>query len=66
MGLRLTEGIDIARFEFRTGVKLADAIDDDVLRQAIEAGYMTLGNGHILATSEGRLRLDSLLGALVR
>lgn len=66
MGLRLTEGIDIARFEVRTGVKLTDAIDDDVLRQAIEAGYVILGDGRIAATSEGRLRLDSLLGALVR
>ena len=66
MGLRLTEGIDTARFEARTNVALKDAIDDGVLGQAIDAGYMTLGNGRLIATAEGRLRLDSLLGALVR
>ena len=65
MGLRLAEGIDVARFEARTGVPLADAIDGDVLRQAIDAAYMTLDAGRLIATVEGRLRLDSLLGALV-
>jgi len=66
MGLRLTEGIDIARFTARTGVALERAIDSDVLRQAIEADYMTHDTGRLIATTEGRLRLDSLLGALVR
>jgi putative oxygen-independent coproporphyrinogen III oxidase len=66
MGLRLAEGIDIARFEARTGVVLADAVEADVLRQAVDAEYMTLDGGRLVATAEGRLRLDSLLGALVR
>ena len=66
MGLRLTEGIDVARFEQRTGVLLADAIDDGVLRQAVDAAYLTLDGGRLVATGEGRLRLDSLLGALVK
>lgn len=66
MGLRLAEGIDIARFERRTGVALAAAIDTAVLTQAIDAAYMTLDAGRLVATTEGRLRLDSLLAALVR
>ena len=66
MGLRLAEGIEVDRFERRTGVTLHDAIDDGVLRQAADAGYLTLAAGRLVATSEGRLRLDSLLGALVR
>ncbi len=66
MGLRLAEGIDIARFEARTAVALADAIDGDVLRQAIDADYIVMESGRLIATAEGRLRLDSLLGALVR
>ena len=66
MGLRLTEGIDTTRFAIRTGVVLEDAIDPGVLLQAIEAGYMTHENGRLSATAEGRLRLDSLLAALVR
>ena len=65
MGLRLTEGIDTARFTARTGVALESAIDTGVLGQAIDAGYMTHDDGRLIATTEGRLRLDSLLVALV-
>ncbi len=66
MGLRLTEGIDTARFAARCGMPLEDAIDPEVLPQAIEAGYLTHENGRLTATDQGRLRLDSLLAALVR
>jgi oxygen-independent coproporphyrinogen-3 oxidase len=66
MGLRLAGGIDTARFHRRTGVVLSDAVDGDVLRQAIEAGYLEHDRDRLTATVEGRLRLDSLLGALVR
>jgi oxygen-independent coproporphyrinogen-3 oxidase len=65
MGLRLAEGIDEARFAARTGVALDAAIEADVLEQAIDAGYMTRADGVLTATPEGRLRLDSLLAALV-
>jgi oxygen-independent coproporphyrinogen-3 oxidase len=65
MGLRLTEGIDTTRFEARTGIALGTAIDPDVLDQAIEAGYVTATQGRVIATLEGRLRLDALLAALV-
>ena len=34
MGLRLTEGIDLAWFEARTGRTLAQSVDADVLAQA--------------------------------
>ena len=40
MGLRLTEGIDAARFADRTGVSLGDAIDQDVLQQALGENYL--------------------------
>ena len=66
MGLRLHEGIDDARFARRTGVALADALDADVLAQAVEAGYVVRTPGHLAATAEGRVRLDALLPALVR
>ncbi len=65
MGLRLAEGIDEARFAARTGVALGAAIEPAVLEQAIDAGYMTRADGILTATQEGRLRLDSLLAALV-
>lgn len=70
MGLRLTEGIDAARFAARAGMALGDALDAGVLEQALEAGYLTQdgstqGGGRLAATAEGRLRLDALLAQLV-
>ncbi len=65
MGLRLTEGIDAARFAARTGMALEAALDPGVLDQALEAGYLTHSADRLTATSEGRLRLDSLLAQLV-
>lgn len=64
MGLRLSEGIDAARFAARTGVALAEAVDAPVLGQALEAGYMVRTPTGLAATPEGRLRLDALLAAL--
>jgi len=66
MGLRLTEGIDIARFQPRTGMKLEDAIDLDTLLAAEAEGYLMHRDGRLMATAEGRLRLDALLRRLVR
>ncbi len=65
MGLRLTEGVDAAHFAARTGIPLADALDPDVLDQALEAGYVTQADGRLAATLEGRLRLDALLAQMV-
>ena len=65
MGLRLTEGIDAARFAARTGMALDDALDARVLEQALEARYLTRDGGRLAATVEGRLRLDALLTQLV-
>ena len=65
MGLRLTEGVDAARFAARTGVTLDDAIDPEILRRAIEEGYVTRTDRCLAATAEGRMRLDALLPALV-
>ena len=65
MGLRLDEGIGEARFAARTGVMLDEALEPDVLEQAIAAGYVERGGGTLRATTEGRLRLDALLVALV-
>lgn len=69
MGLRLTEGIDEARFARRTGLAMADALDPAILEAATEEGYLrrdATPDGTILrATSSGRLRLEALLAALV-
>jgi oxygen-independent coproporphyrinogen-3 oxidase len=66
MGLRLSEGISAARFAARTGMTLETATEPDILAQAIEAGYLVYERDSLRPTREGRLRLDALLGALVR
>ena len=65
MGLRLREGIDPAGFAARTGLPLSAAIDAGVLQQAIDAGYLIHSETRLAATSEGRMRLDALLAALL-
>ncbi|MGI4745371.1 MAG: radical SAM family heme chaperone HemW [Janthinobacterium lividum] len=66
MGLRLSEGIDAARFAARTGTTLIDAVEPVILEAAIEEDYLRWHDGCLVATSAGRLRLEALLGALVR
>jgi oxygen-independent coproporphyrinogen-3 oxidase len=65
MGLRLTEGIDEARFLSRTGIPLDAALDPDTLARALEENYLVRADGRVRATAEGRKRLDSLLAMLV-
>jgi oxygen-independent coproporphyrinogen-3 oxidase len=66
MGLRLAEGVEKARFLARTGGRVEDAVDAAVLRACVEAGYLEATRTHLVATVEGRKRLDALLPALVR
>lgn len=65
MGLRVYEGINLSRFYARTGIRLEDAVDQSVLAQAIQEGYLNLSTQTLRATPEGRLRLEALLAALV-
>ncbi|MBS0965643.1 coproporphyrinogen III oxidase [Acetobacter okinawensis] len=65
MGLRVYEGINLSRFYARTGIKLEDAVDQSVLAQALQEGYLNLSAQTLRATPEGRLRLEALLAALV-
>jgi oxygen-independent coproporphyrinogen-3 oxidase len=66
MGLRLTEGIDSAVFFARTQRRLADLLDLDILDQALLADYINITPTHLIATAEGRKRLDALLAALLK
>jgi len=65
MGLRLAEGIDIAHFETRTGVKMADALDAETLSAAQEENYLILTPAILRATPAGRRVLDALLPRLL-
>jgi putative oxygen-independent coproporphyrinogen III oxidase len=65
MGLRLAEGVPAERFLARTGCTLESAIDAEALRRASEEGYVSWHDGRLIATPEGRRRLDALLPFLV-
>ena len=65
MGLRLAEGIAVDWFVRRTGRTIAQSTDADILAQCIGEGYVTLTANRLVATHEGRIRLDALLGAMV-
>ena len=66
MGLRLAEGISAARFLSRTGQTLESALDMDAVAHAAAEDYVTWSSGRLIATDEGRRRLDALLPYLVR
>ena len=66
MGLRLAEGVSAERFLARTGRLLENAIDPDGMRLAAKEGYLVWHDGRLIATDEGRRRLDALLPVLVR
>jgi oxygen-independent coproporphyrinogen-3 oxidase len=66
MGLRLREGISFATYQSRTGTQLLDALDPAILAQALEEEYLLQTPTHLIATAEGRKRLDALLPELAR
>ncbi|WP_119418664.1 radical SAM family heme chaperone HemW [Desertibaculum subflavum] len=65
MGLRLSEGIDKARFRAATGVELQQAIDRDNLRRLIDGGFVEDDATRIVATPAGRRVLDAVLARLM-
>ena len=67
MGLRLREGIDPARLAARSGLTLEEAVEPAILSACLEEDYLAwTPGGRLVATEEGRLRLDALLPALLR
>jgi oxygen-independent coproporphyrinogen-3 oxidase len=64
MGLRLSEGIAFEHFAARTGTSLLDAVDEQVMERAVQVGYLVQTPTRLIATAEGRKRLDALLPEL--
>jgi len=60
MGLRLAEGVPLARLG-----EMAAALRQDRLQALAAAGLLRLDDGRLIATPAGRQRLDALLGYLV-
>ena len=66
MGLRLVEGVDLARLEAAAGGAVDDRLDAAALDRLVADGLLELHAGRLAATAAGRQRLNALLAALVR
>jgi oxygen-independent coproporphyrinogen-3 oxidase len=65
MGLRLKEGVPVARIEAEAALPFAQALDTARLQRLIDGGFLSLEGGRVAATQSGRQRLDAVLAALV-
>lgn len=65
MGLRLTEGVPLARIKARSGLDFDEVVSGDRLAPLVDGGLLTLSDSHISTTPAGRRVLDAVLGALL-
>ena len=65
MGLRLSEGVRVARIERLSGRPLRCTLDRSGLERAHTAGWLSEDYGRLRATAAGRQRLDGLLRLLL-
>ncbi len=66
MGLRLTEGIDLARVEARSGLAREAFVDAEAVEQLAGQGLMRQDGDRLAVTDDGILLLDSILSEVVR
>lgn len=66
MGLRLTEGIDLARIEARSGLARDAFVDADALARLAGQGLIVQNDERLAVTDDGILLLDSILSEVVR
>jgi len=66
MGLRLTEGIDLARIETRSGLARDAFVDADALARLAGQGLIVQNDERLAVTDDGILLLDSILSEVVR
>jgi oxygen-independent coproporphyrinogen-3 oxidase len=65
MGLRLTEGVDLARVEARSGLSRADFVDADAVARLAGQGLLVADGDRLAVTGAGILLLDSILSEVV-
>ncbi|WP_171003767.1 radical SAM family heme chaperone HemW [Sphingopyxis sp. L1A2A] len=66
MGLRLTEGIDLARIEMRSGLGREAFVDADAVVRLVDQGLMEGEGDRLAVTDSGILLLDSILSEVVK
>ena len=65
MGLRLREGVPVARIEEESARSFTQALDPARLKRLTDGGFLALSNHRLIATQSGRQRLDAVLAALM-
>ncbi|MCH8863116.1 MAG: radical SAM family heme chaperone HemW, partial [Proteobacteria bacterium] len=65
MGLRLTEGIDKARFVAMAGVSLDDSINAEQLSDLVAGGFLIDEEATLRATARGQRVLNAVIAALL-
>jgi putative oxygen-independent coproporphyrinogen III oxidase len=65
MGLRLVAGIDGADFAARTGQTLTDSFAPGVIDRLTAAGYLEARTDRLVATGDGRQRLNAVIDSLL-
>jgi putative oxygen-independent coproporphyrinogen III oxidase len=66
MGLRLTEGVDLARVEMVAGLQRDMFLDADAVARLARQGLVAVDQDRLLVTDAGILLLDSVLAEVVR
>jgi oxygen-independent coproporphyrinogen-3 oxidase len=66
MGLRLSDGVDLARLEAIFGQALDRLLDPAALGRLVGDGLIARGGGRLTATAAGRQRLNAVLAAVLR
>ncbi|WP_033072879.1 radical SAM family heme chaperone HemW [Sphingopyxis sp. MWB1] len=66
MGLRLSEGVDLARIEARSGLARADFVEDDAVARLVAQGLMQADGDRLAVSEAGILLLDTILSEVVR
>ncbi|UKK84395.1 radical SAM family heme chaperone HemW [Sphingopyxis sp. BSN-002] len=66
MGLRLTEGIDLARIEARSGLGREAFVDDGAVERLSGQGLLVQSGNRLAVTDDGILLLDSILSEVVK
>ncbi len=64
MGLRLAEGIDLARLEVLADRPIDRWLDRAALARFVADGWLSLTNGRLVPTAKGRQRLSGILAGL--
>lgn len=65
MGLRLKEGVPLARIEEEAAQPFAQALDQARFQRLVDGGFLSLSSDRLVATQSGRQRLDAVLAALM-